>query len=124
MRLMWYDYKVIYVPGKQLVLADCLSRNPIEEDHSLKDEFEEEISHYVRFVISHWPVSNSFLQRIKEEQGKDIVCRKLKDFCLGTWPNKDRLPSGLSVYFPLKDSISFSDGFLMYGTRLLIPLSL
>ncbi|XP_026825696.1 uncharacterized protein K02A2.6-like [Ooceraea biroi] len=98
MRLMWYDYKVIYVPGKQLVLADCLSRNPIEEDHSLKDEFEEEISHYVRFVISHWPVSNSFLQRIKEEQGKDIVCRKLKDFCLGTWPNKDRLPSGLSVH--------------------------
>lgn len=50
MRLMRYNYKVNFVPGKQLVLADCLSRNPVECLSSSEREFEEEIDLFVHFV--------------------------------------------------------------------------
>lgn len=124
MRLMRYNYKVIFVPGKQLVLADCLSRNPIGCTNSAGKDFAEEIDHYVHFVTSHLPATKCMLQKIKDEQEKDYVCAKLKEFCLNKWPTKNRLPSGLSAYFQLKDNISFSNGFLMLDTRLIIPPSL
>lgn len=94
MRLMRYNYKVIYVPGKQLVLADCLSRNPIGCANNAGKDFAEKIDHYIRFVTSHLPATKSVLQKIKDEQEKDYVCAKLKEFCLNKWLTKDRLPSG------------------------------
>lgn len=124
MRLMRYDYKVIYVPGKQLVLANCLSRNSVEIVNGSEKDFEEEINHYAYFVTSYLPASKSLLQRIKDEQERDGICIKLKEFCLSKWPTKDRLPSGLSAYFQLKDSISFSNGFLLLDIKLIIPPSL
>lgn len=93
---MRYSYKVNYVPGKQLVLADCLSRNPTED--SLREDLTEEIDHYVHFVTSHLPATKNLLQRIKDEQGRDYICSKLKEYCINKWPTKDRLPNGLSVY--------------------------
>jgi len=30
LKLMRYNYNMIHVPGKQLILADSLSRNPVE----------------------------------------------------------------------------------------------
>jgi len=92
---MRYNYKVIFVPGKQLTLADCLSRNPIKDESISGKEFTEEIDHHVRFITNHLPTTKSLLQRIKDEQERDYVCAKLKKFCLDKWPTKDRLPDGL-----------------------------
>ncbi|XP_018403211.1 PREDICTED: uncharacterized protein LOC108780116 [Cyphomyrmex costatus] len=120
MRLMRYNYKVTFVPGKQLVLADCLSRNPVVGIDETGKEFTEEIDHYIRFVTDHLPVTQNFLQKIKIKQGKDASCAKLKEYCLNKWPLKDRLPDKLRTYYQFKDKISFSNGFLMLDTRLII----
>lgn len=99
MRLMRYNYKVIFVPRKQLVLADCLSRNPTEDVGDSDKEFVEEIDHYICFITNHLPATKNLLQRIKDEQEKDYVCTKLKEFCLDKWPTKYRLPDGLLAYY-------------------------
>ncbi|XP_011145827.2 uncharacterized protein K02A2.6-like [Harpegnathos saltator] len=124
MRLMRYNYKVIYMPGKQLILANCLFRNPIQSIKNSEKEFEEEIDYYVHFVTSHFPASKNLLERIKDEQERDPVCIKLKEFCLNKWPTKDRIQKKLLAYFQLKDNISFSNDFLMFNSRLIIPPSL
>ena len=38
MRLMKYSFKMLYVPGKELVIADTLSRAPLEKQLSKEDE--------------------------------------------------------------------------------------
>jgi len=113
-------YKVIFVPRKQLTLADCLSRNPIKDESVSGKEFSEVIDHHVRFITNHLPVTESLLQRIKDEQERDYVCAKLKEFYLGKWPTNDRLPDRLPAYYQLKNSISFSNGFFMLDIRLII----
>lgn len=61
------------MPGKQVVLADCLSRNPVETVNGLGKDFEEEINHYVHFVTSYLPASRSPLHKIKDEQERDSI---------------------------------------------------
>ncbi|XP_011884023.1 PREDICTED: uncharacterized protein K02A2.6-like [Vollenhovia emeryi] len=124
MRLLRYSFKVVYVPGKQLVLADSLSRNPLERDRDEGNELSNEIESYVQFIVGNIPASKNLMDKISEEQQCDYICSKLKDYCLSKWPSKSQLPEGLLPYFQLKDYISYGDGFLLYNTRLIIPPSL
>ena len=50
LRLMRYSYDISYVPGKNIHIADALSRAPIENDHRDED-FGEEVDTYVESVI-------------------------------------------------------------------------
>lgn len=121
MRLMRYNYKVVYIPGKQLVLADSLSRNPLSRSESKGDDLPKEIETYIRFIVNSFPASQNLLGRIRSEQESDYACSKLKDYCLTKWPSKNRLHDGLLPYFQHKDNISFTEGFLLYNSRLIIP---
>ncbi|KAJ8881444.1 hypothetical protein PR048_017925 [Dryococelus australis] len=47
LRLMRYAYSVQYFPGKQLEVADCLSRSPLEERKQEDKEFEHEAKAFV-----------------------------------------------------------------------------
>ncbi|XP_011859446.1 PREDICTED: uncharacterized protein K02A2.6-like, partial [Vollenhovia emeryi] len=109
---------------KQLVLADSLSRNPLERDRDEGSELSNEIESYVQFIVGNIPASKNLMDKISEEQQCDYICSKLKDYCLSKWPSKSQLPEGLLPYFQLKDYISYGDGFLLYNTRLIIPPTL
>lgn len=52
--LQKHDLLVEYKPGKELFLADALSRNFLQ---STENNFESEIEQYVHSVINDFPVS-------------------------------------------------------------------
>ena len=110
MRLMRYNYKVVYVPGKLLVLADFLSRNPLLESNPNDKDLTEEIEAHVNFIISNLPASESLLKRIQSEQECNHVCSMLKQYCQNGWPSKTRLSDGLLPYYQHQDKITFCDG--------------
>lgn len=57
---MRYNYQIIFVPGKQLVLADSLSRNPTKTTCAHADDLPEEIECYISFIVNNLPASDSF----------------------------------------------------------------
>lgn len=123
MRLMRYNYEVRYVPGKQLVLADSLSRNPVAgKQEDLEIEFEN--AKYVRFVVENIPATNDMINLIKSEQEKDHVCTKIREFCVGEWPAVKHLSEELKPYHAFRNDISLVQDILMFNSRLLIPASL
>ena len=124
LRLMKYNYKVEYVRGKQLVLADCLSRAPevLAKDH--EGDLSEEIEAYIRFVINTLPASKDMLSRIKREQQSNRICQTLITYSLKGWPEKAKIPEGLLPYFAHKDNISYTQNYLLYNSRLVIPPTL
>lgn len=124
LRLMRYNYKVTFVPGKQLVLADCLSRSPVDEFEKDKDDLSEEIDDYVRLTIANLPTTKNLLDRIRDEQESDFICRTLKNYCLKSWPPKTKIPDGIRPYYQLKDNISYIDHLLLYNSRIIIPSSI
>ena len=80
MRLMRYHYKVVYIPGQQLVLADYLSRNSLSKTEDNADDLPEEINVYVNFVTNNLPASHNYLIRLKSEQESDPICLSLKEY--------------------------------------------
>lgn len=89
MRLMRFHFKEItHVPGKQLYLADTLSRMQRKHQTTHPTIREEEMNIYIASVLNTLPISDTNLQQVKEAEDEDEVCKNIKAYCLEGWPDK------------------------------------
>jgi len=77
---MRYNYEIVFVPDKQLILTDGSSRYSVSVSESnskvgSRDELLQEIDSYVNFIISSFPASKNMLDRIKNKQKKRLHFR-------------------------------------------------
>ncbi|GBM33340.1 hypothetical protein AVEN_194946-1 [Araneus ventricosus] len=75
LKMIRYSYQVQYIPGKDLVIADALSRSPIEGRED--EELLEEITAYIQMVIATLPATDKRLSEILQAQQEDEVCIQL-----------------------------------------------
>lgn len=127
LRMMQYSYKVEYVPGKKLVVADALSRSPIplspEELPDYSDRVVAEIvEEHVLAVTSLWPASDRQLQRIRMETLKDPQLAALLKILHSQWPEtKAALAVEVRGFWDNRHLFSQVDGLLLRGTQIIIP---
>jgi len=115
MRLQSYDIKVTYTQGKQMYLADTLSRAFLP---STGEKLDIEHIHMMRYL----PISENRLQEIKLATERDETLQVLKRVVLQGWPDdKQQTPGQAMPYFPYRDEISIQDGLLFRGERVIIP---
>lgn len=77
LRLMWFNAKAEYAPGKSLVVADALSRSPL---NTTEDFMTADVSCHVNAIIGCLPVSQRKLTEIKTETQKDEQLRTVESF--------------------------------------------
>ena len=114
-----YLLNVRYIPGSHLVLADALSRAylPIEAADQ-PDEFEINL-------LSYGHVSETMLQKLTAETGKDPELQQLHKVVMSGWPRtKDETPVEVRPYWNYRDEISCYEGLMFKGVRIIIPRSL
>ena len=89
-----YSLNVTYWPGKELVLADILSRAYIPEcEESIEEEFDINI-------LQTLPISNTKLHQLKEETKKDPHLQKLASVIATGWPEtKQQVPEKCLPYW-------------------------
>lgn len=124
MRLMRYDYSVVYVPGKDLTIADALSRSPIPHNTNEPQELAIETEAFVRFIVRNLPVKDYYLEKIIDSQTKDPICKLLLRYTSDGWPTRDKLPDIMVPYYQYRYDISFSENLLLKDTRIIIPSNL
>ena len=73
MRAMRYNPIVEYVPGKLLVIADALSRKPLEVREPQKDDIElsDDVAAYVDAIERGWPATKDRLTEMSLETMRD-----------------------------------------------------
>ena len=116
LRIQNYDMTIEYRPGKELLLADGLSRLPNPRS---KQEIDLDIS------VNMVQFSNNKIQQLRSEPKSDPVLSSLQDIIVNGWPNRrDEIPKQLRPYWSYRDELSVEDGFILKGERVLIPKSM
>ena len=120
--LQRYNLHVNYKPGKEMYIADHLSRSYLNETvENLVPDLQINEVH----LIAHLPVSDVMYKQIQTETAKDADLTELMETVLNGWPNnKDDLPSSARPYWTFRDELSCIDGILYKSEKIVIPKSL
>ncbi|KAA0714109.1 Retrovirus-related Pol polyprotein from transposon opus [Triplophysa tibetana] len=118
LRLQRYNLKVMYKPGKEMHIADALSRAYLEEHN--EDLLEEELE--VNCVTPQLPVSEKKLEEFRKTTAEDLEMQKLKDYILKGWPTeKSSVHKDIHKYWTFKEEISYASGLMFKASKLIIP---
>lgn len=115
LRLQPYDIKIRYIPGKEMLLADALSRLSPEEKFQIENEEIQVHEIYTQF-------SNGMIEKIRSSTTADEELSCLKHTVYEGWPETIKEVSKLlKPYWSFRDEITIDDGILTKGQRIIIP---
>ena len=122
MRLARYSPIATYVPGKLLVVADTLSRDPSSQ--TLETELSDEVLLYVHNIIETLPATSPQIKRIEKLQNEDLILKTVVAYTLDGWPDSE-VEYQYKKYFEARGSLSvINDNLLVYNNRIVMPKSL
>ena len=124
MRLMRFTYTISHVPGKNLTVADTLSRAPVTSPTSEEMQFSTSVEAYVNLVLQGLPATEKRLEQIQQAQKQDAVCCKLIKYCQEGWPRKNLIPGPVKPYLHVAAELTVQNDLLLRGSRIVIPVSL
>ena len=128
LRTQKFMYEIVYKPGKEMVLADTLSRavpaglkgKPEEKEEIFQTSVEKEIESIN--MAFHIAVSPERLEELQNATKTDSNLQRLISIVLEGWPEeRSELPVPLQAYFPFREEISLQNGLLFKGERIIVP---
>ena len=121
LRLMRFSPTVVYVPGKQQVTADALSRAPVGTPTESDINFVEATAEMERQAINALPASTEKIEAVRRGQQNDPVLCDVREYCNRGWPAY--LPSNpiMHPYWQDRHRLTIVDDLLLYDERLVIP---
>ncbi|VDI83091.1 Hypothetical predicted protein [Mytilus galloprovincialis] len=123
LRLQKYDFSLKYIPGKDLIVPDMLSRAPIKINTN--NEVENDIECFVNMVIRNTSMSDRNLEQITEETSKDGTLQTLTRLIIDGWPDeKNEVPKEVFEYWNFRDELSNVNGIILKGEKIVIPASM
>ena len=123
MRMARFNTEACYTQGKNMFVADTLSRSPIK--HRPQDHIEEEVIAHVSAITSTWPASDAFLDRIRKETEKGICLKTALENTMTGWPEfREDVKLAARNLYAVRGELSGWDGILIKGERIVIPYSM
>jgi len=122
MKLFFYTFDLVYLPGKFMYIADLLSRNFIKDKSVKDDESMKDKIHTVK--VGDFRFSEEKINEYKKKKLEDETLKMVTAYYKNGWP-KNLSNSGnnseLIHYFKLKNEITMEGDLLYWNNRLLIP---
>ncbi|KAA0722308.1 Retrovirus-related Pol polyprotein from transposon opus [Triplophysa tibetana] len=118
LQLQRYDITLVYKKGKQMYLADTLSRVPnTDTPPAMENESFE--------VMSVSYISTARLEELRRHTAEDEVLQTLSSVIQSGWPAKEHCVRSLvRTFFPYRDELTLDNGIVMKGHKSVIPRSL
>ena len=113
-----YDFDLEYRPGKEMHIADFLSRAPMKSTEGIG------VFDYVN-AVKFLPIREERLKKIRDASQDDDVMQALIHAIQNGWPeDKVDAPPLVTAYFHCRDELVIHDGLVFKGDRVIIPKSL
>ena len=112
LELQRYDVTIKYRPGKEMQLADALSRCPVRASQEIKLDMRVD---YIAFT-------KPWIEKLKDSTQRDPILATVYQLTQQAWPHQRRhVPRLARRYWDFRDKLSTDDGLLLKGPRLIIP---
>ena len=116
LRLQKYDFILLYKPGKEMYIADTLSRAYTTD--TTVDNMETELADAVHLVVSNVPASDKWMREIREATGTDTVLLALRNMIRDGWrESRSAVASDLQQYWNFREELSEASGILWEGEK-------
>ena len=116
LRLQRYSLKVNYRPGKELHIADALSRAFLDEQK------EELLEKDLEVNLITLPVSEEKLHKFRSAAADDPEMQLLKDVTLSGWPKeRSAVQKLIQPYWTFRDEITHTSRLMFKGAKLIVP---
>ena len=111
LELQRYDVTIKYRPGKEMQLADALSRCPARASQEIKLDMQVD---YIAFT-------KPWIEKLKDSTQRDPILATVYQLTQQGWPHQRRhIPRLARRYWDFRDELSTDDGMLLKGPRLII----
>ena len=123
LKLQKYNITIVFKKGKEMYLADTLSRAFLKDDPTPQEQLDFQV---MDLDMTDQVLSPNRLQELTLHTSRDDVFSKLSAIIVhGNWPAKfQSAPSWLQPYYHFRDELSVDEGLIFRGTKILIPTSL
>lgn len=118
-QLKKYDIEVVYKPGKELHIADALSRAYDKNDKytGWSEEIESQIC-----SVNYVNATKEKIKQLLEHTDKDEELKLLKEIILRGWPNDSKsINERIRPYIKRKSDLVIVDGLIFKNDQLVIP---
>lgn len=120
-KLLKYEIHLQFSPGKEMYVADLLSRSFLKD--KVKDD--SELSEVVHSVEKHLSIASDKRKQFEKETEKDNDLKIILDYCKEGWPNLiKKVPGSLRVYWSHQSLISEQNGLQFLNDRFIVPNNL
>lgn len=125
LKLQPYTFKLIYKPGKEMIIPDVLSRDFNENSVDKITPLEKEIDVQIHLLVNNLPVSKNTFKLIQESYSKDENIAQLKEYIVKGWPkHKKDVRKELLCYFDYKHDLNIVQNIIFKNNLILIPQNL
>lgn len=114
-----FDFELKYIPGKEIVVADHLSRSHLKDSSNTE---EEKIEAFVAMIEQSLNVTDTRLEDIKEKTSNDAELQGVLKYIREGWPeNKYEVCESAKPYYSYKEELSESKGIIYKNSCIVVP---
>jgi len=110
---MQYKFTISHLPGRELTVADTLSRAPASSASSNDIDFHKDTEMFVNLIMKSLPIAEQRLAELKQQQDDDETCQQLRQFCQSGWPSKHQVKGTLKAYYPFAAELTIHKSLLI-----------
>ena len=123
LRLQKYQLHVKYIPGRDLIIADTLSRAP----HTPKQNIDltDDIEVMIHTIVKNLPISTEQLQELKMFAKTDSELQTVMKMIKEGWPpHKKLVPPTIRCFWDIRNDLHEAEGIIMKSQKLVIPFNM
>lgn len=117
--LTYAGLQVVYKPGKEMLVADCLSRAQLSHISEI-----EELSGVIHSVTRAVCMSKDNYEYYRDIMSADIKYSRICEYVEHDWPRYDRLDDVGRHFYKLRMELHVENRLLFYNHRLVVPSEL